>query len=63
VNRQKDTDWRREEVGDGRTEESSAIRDGMQAATSFMPHADGTNSGSLLNFILSTLLKNQFSYV
>ena len=50
-------------MGDGRTEESSAIRDGMQAATSFMPHADGTNSGSLVNFILSTLLKNQFSYV
>ena len=48
-------------MGDGRTEKSSAIRDGMQAATSFMPHADGTSSGSLLNFILSTLLKKRFS--
>ena len=51
-------DWRRErKVGDGRAEGSSAIVDGGQAAISLMSYADGTGSGSLLDSILSTLLK------
>ena len=44
-----------EEVGDGRAEGSSAIGDERQAAISLMPDVDGT--GSLLDSILSTLLK------
>ena len=44
-------------MGDGRAEGSSAIGDGGQAVVSLMPHADGTGSGSLLDSILSTLLK------
>ena len=47
----------REEVGDGRAEGSSAERDGGQAAISLMPDVDGTGSGSLLDSVLSTLLK------
>ena len=35
----------------------------MQAEISFMPHVDGTSSDSLLNFILSILLKKWLSYV
>ena len=35
-------------MGDGRAEGSSAIRDGGQAAISFIPDVDGTGSGSLL---------------
>ena len=35
-------------MDDGRAEGSSAIGDGGQAATSFMPDVDGTGSGSLL---------------
>ena len=44
-------------MGDGRAEGSSAKRDGGQAAISLMPYADGTGSGSLLDSILSALLK------
>ena len=47
----------REEVRDGRTEESAAIGDGGQAAISLTPDAGGTGSDSLLDLILSTLLK------
>ena len=46
-----------EEVGDGRAEGSSAIGDGGQAAISLMADVDGTGSGSLLDSILSALLK------
>ena len=45
-------------MGDGRAEGSSAIGDGGQAAISLMPDVDGTGSGSLLDSILSTFLKN-----
>ena len=44
-------------MGDGRAEGSSAIGDGRQAAASLMADVDGTGSGSLLDSILSTLLK------
>ena len=44
-------------MGDGRAEGSSAIGDGGQAAISLMPDVDGAGSGSLLDSILSTLLK------
>ena len=44
-------------MGDGRAEGSSAIGDGGQAAISLMPDVDGTGSGSLLDSILSILLK------
>ena len=44
-------------MGDGRGEGSSAIGDGGQAAISLTPEVDGTVSGSLLDSILSTLLK------
>ena len=44
-------------VGDGSAEGSSAIEDRGQAAISFMPDIDGRGSGSLLDSILSTLLK------
>ena len=43
---------------DGGIEGSSAIGDGEQAAISLMPDVDGTGSGSLLDSVLSTLLKN-----
>ena len=45
-------------MGDGRAEGSSAIGDGGQAQISLMPDTDGTGSGSLLDSILPTLLKN-----
>ena len=44
-------------MGDGRAEGLSAIGDGGQAAISLMPDVDGIGSGSLLDSILSTLLK------
>ena len=44
-------------MGDGRAEGSSAIGDGGQAAIPLTPDVDGTGSGSLLDAILSTLLK------
>ena len=44
-------------MGDGRAEGSSAIGDGGQAAISLTPDGDGTGSGSLLDSILSALLK------
>ena len=44
-------------MGDGRAEGSSTIGDGGQAAISLMPDVDGTGSGSLLDSVLSTLLK------
>ena len=44
-------------MGDGRAEGSSAIEDGGQAAISLIPDVDGTGSGSLLDSVLSTLLK------
>ena len=42
---------------DGRAEGLSAVGDGGQAAISLMLDVDGTCSGSLLDSILSTLLK------
>ena len=44
-------------MGDGRAEGSSATGDGGQAGVSLMPDIDGTGSGSLVDSILSTLLK------
>ena len=44
-------------MGDGRAEGSSAIGDGRRAAISLTPDVDGTVSDSLLDSILSTLLK------
>ena len=44
-------------MGGGRAEGSSAIGDRRQAAISLTPDIDGTASGSLLDSILSTLLK------
>ena len=41
-------------VGDGRAEGSSAIGDRGQATNSPTPDVDGTDSGSLLDSILST---------
>ena len=52
-----------EEVGDGRAEGSSATGDARQDATSLTPDVDGTGSGSLLDSILSALLKEQSSDV
>ena len=46
-----------EEVGDGTDEGSSAIGDGGQTLISFTPDVDGIRSASLLDSILSTLLK------
>ena len=48
-----------QEVGDGRAEGSSAIGDRGQAAMSLTPDVDGTGFGSLLDSILSTLLKKR----
>ena len=48
-------------MGDGRAEGSSAIGDGGQAAILLMPDVDSTGSGSLMDSILSTLLKKQSS--
>ena len=50
-------------MGDCRAEGSSAIGDKEQAAISLMPDIDGTGSGSLLDLILSTLLKKRSSDV
>ena len=50
-------------MGDGRAEGSSAIGDGGQAAISLTPDVDGTGSVSLLDSILSTLLKKRSSDV
>ena len=50
-------------MGDRRAEGSSAIVDGGQAAISLMPDVDGTGSGSLLDSILSPLLKKRSSDV
>ena len=50
-------------MGDGRAEGSSAIGDGGQVAISLTPDVDGTGSGSLLDSILSTLLKKRSSNV
>jgi len=46
-----------EEVGNGRAEGWSAIGDRGQGAISLTPEVDGTDSGSLLDSILSTLFK------
>ena len=53
----------REEVGDGGAEGLSATGGGGPAAISLMPDADGTGSGSLLDAILSALLKKWSSDV
>ena len=50
-------------MGDGRAEGLSAIGDRGKAAISLMPDIDGSGSGSLLDSILSTLLKKQSSDV
>ena len=50
-------------MGDGRAEGLSAIGDGRQAAISLMPDVDGRGSGSLLDSILSTLLRRRSSDV
>ena len=47
-----------EEVGDGGAEGSSAVGDGKHAAVLLTPDIDGTGSGSLLDSIQSTFLKN-----
>ena len=44
-------------MGDGRVEGSSAIGDGGKADTSLTLALDGTCSGSLMDSVLSTLLK------
>ena len=46
---------------DGRAEGQSAVGDGEQAAASLVPDIDGTGSGSLLDSMLSTVLKQQSS--
>ena len=46
-----------EEVGDGTAEGLSAIGDRGQTVISFTPDVDGIRSASLLDSILSTLLK------
>lgn len=43
--------------GDGRAEGSSTTGDGGQSAISLMPDINGTGSGSLLDSVPSTLLK------
>ena len=50
-------------MGDGRAEGLSTIGDGVHAAISLTPNADGTVSGSLLDSILPTLLKKLSSNV
>ena len=52
-----------EEVREGGAEGSSPTGDGGRAATSLMPDADGTGSGSSLDSTLSTLLKKRSSDV
>ena len=46
-------------MGDGRAEGSSAIGDRGQAVISLTPDVGGTGSGSLLDSVLSTLLKKR----
>ena len=46
-------------MGDGRVEGSSVIGDGGKAETSLTLALDGTGSGSLLDSVLSTLLKKK----
>ena len=50
-------------MGDGRAEGWSAVGDGGKAAIALTPDVDGTGSGSLLDSILSTLLKKRSSGV
>ena len=50
-------------MGDGGAEGLPAIGDIGQAAISLMPDVDGTGSGSLLDSILSTLLRKRSSDV
>ena len=50
-------------MGDGRAEGALAVGDEGQAAISLTPDVDGTGSGSLLDSILSTLLKKRSSDV
>ena len=50
-------------MGEGRAEGLSETGDGGQAATSLTPDVDGSGSGSLLDLILSALLKKQSSDV
>ena len=50
-------------MGDGRAEGSSVIGDGGRAAVSLTRDMDGTGSGSLLDSVLSTLLKKRSSDV
>ena len=57
------TDWRRERRWDGiemggRAKGLSAVGNGGQAAISLTPDVEGTDSCSLLDSILSTILKN-----
>lgn len=49
------------EVGDGRAEGATATGD--RASCDFIPAVNGTGSGSLLDSILSTFLKEQSSNV
>ena len=44
-------------MGDGTAEGSSAIGDGGRTLISFIPDVDGIRSASLLDSILSALLK------
>ena len=46
-------------MGDSRANGSSVIGDRGQAAASLTPDIDGTGSGSLLDLILSALLRKQ----
>ena len=50
-------------MGEGGAKGLSAVGDGGQAAILLLPDADGTGSGSLLDSILSTLLKQGSSDV
>ena len=50
-------------MGNGKAEGLSAIGDGGKAMISFIPNVDCTGSGSLLETLLSTLLKKQSSNV
>ena len=50
-------------MGDGGAEGSSAIGDRGQAAISFISDVDGSDSGSLLDSVLSTVLEKPSSDV
>ena len=54
-------DWRRKEAGGGGAEGWSALGDEGQAAISLTTAVDGAGSTSVLNSILSTLLKTRSS--